>query len=512
MAWTTRRAVLGVSLGAIALSRTSSAAAQSAPAGTLRIVAPFEIPSLEPTSGAGFVFLRLGVGETLVAMADEGAIEPGLAASWSHQGDGKVWRFRLRANARFHDGTPLTSDAVANALNRSRGTAQGLRLAGVASVVADGPDVVITTAEPVPVLPSLLTEAGTMVLAPASYDAEGKVRTVIGTGPYRVERIDGRLGVDAVRFDGYWGEKPTIERVRYLAVANPEARTNIALAGDADLVFNLAPAAIARVRAGGATVRTVNIPRTLYLILNLDKPQFADVEVRRALSLALDRQGMATSIMREPSAAADQIFSDGMPEWHIRRAAAPRDVGAAARLLEARGWRLGPDGIRVKDGVRLSFELVSYATRAEIPLGAQAAQAGLREVGVEARIVSADWTVVPERQRDGSLEASMMSRGYTLVADPIPLILADFTRDRSEWGAMNWRNDEFRAEARRYFSSFDATARAAARARMVAILDRELPVIPLFFTPLTVAVSPRLSGVTIDPYEMRYTIQRMRLS
>lgn len=509
---TTRRSFLRTSAATFVLGAVSPAAAQSAPAGILRIVAPFEIPSLEPTSGAGFVFLRLGVGETLVAMADEGAIEPGLAESWSSAGDGRVWRFRLRANARFHDGTPLTSATVASALERSRGTAQGLRLAGVTAVTPDGLDVVITTAEPVPVLPALLTEAGTMVLAPASYDAEGRVRTVIGTGPYRVERIDGRLGVEAVRFDGYWGEKPTIERVRYLAVANPEARSNVALAGDADIVFNLAPAAIARARAAGMSVRSVNIPRTLYLILNLDKPQFADVEVRRALSLALDRQGMATSIMREPTAAADQLFSDGMPGWHIRRQAAPRDIASAARILDDRGWRVGPDGIRAKDGARLSFELVSYATRAEIPLGAQAAQASLREIGVEARIVTMDWTAVPERQRDGTLEASMMSRGYTLVADPIPLILADFTRERSEWGAMNWRNEEFRTLARRYFSTFDAAERASARSRMVEVLDREIPVIPLFFTPLTVAVSARLSGVTIDPYEMRYTIQRMRLS
>jgi peptide/nickel transport system substrate-binding protein len=223
--------------------------------------------------------------------------------------------------------------------------------------------------------------------------------------------------------------------VTYVAAANPETRANIAAAGDADIVFNLLPAAVARLQGGDMELRSVSIPRTLYIIMNLDRPQFRDKAVRHALSLALDREGMARTIMRDPSVAAPQVFAPSMPGWHIASGMSSRqDRDAARRELDAAGWTLGADGIRVKDGQRLSFDLISYASRPEIPVAAAVVQADLKAIGVDVAIKSSEWTIVPEAQKDGTLQAALMSRGYSLVADPIPLILADFARDRTEWG------------------------------------------------------------------------------
>jgi peptide/nickel transport system substrate-binding protein len=76
---------------------------------------------------------------------------------------------------------------------------------------------------------------------------------------------------------------------------------------------------------------------------------------------------------------------------------------------------------------------------------------------------------------------------------------------------MNWSNAEFRELGRAYLASFDAAERERLRQRMTRVLADELPVIPLIWTPLTVAVSRRLTNVTIDPFEMRYLIDRVRI-
>ncbi|MBM3534695.1 MAG: hypothetical protein FJX60_16840 [Alphaproteobacteria bacterium] len=245
--------------------------------------------------------------------------------------------------------------------------------------------------------------------------------------------------------------------------------------------------------------------------MNLDRPEFRDKEVRKALGLALNREGMARSIMRDPTVAAPQVFAPSMPGWHVAASEPFRqDQAAARRALDAAGWAVGADGVRTKDGRRLAFELISYTSRPEIPVAATVVQADLKAVGVDVAIRSAEWTIVPEAQKDGSLQAALMSRGYSLVADPIPLILADFARDRTEWGAMNWRNDEFRTLGRTYLATFEEADRARLRKRMAEILLDEMPVMPLIWTPLTVAVSKRVENVVIDPYEMRYLIDRVR--
>ena len=152
------------------------------------------------------------------------------------------------------------------------------------------------------------------------------------------------------------------------------------------------------------------IPRTLYVILNLDLPQFSDARVRQALSLAIDRAALAGAVMRDPNADPSQLFSPTLIGWHDP-SLEPLvfDPAGAASLLDEAGWQAGSDGIRTKGDDRLSFSCVTYNTRAEVPAAAEAIQAYLAAVGVDMRIEQTDWTVVPERQADGTLEAAMMS-------------------------------------------------------------------------------------------------------
>src|SRR5688500_3896949 len=91
---------------------------RAAAADTLRVVSPMEVHSLEPGMSDG-IFTRLEVAETLVTSDLEGELVPALAQSWSVSPDGRTWTFELVADATFHDGTPMTPEAVAGALDHA---------------------------------------------------------------------------------------------------------------------------------------------------------------------------------------------------------------------------------------------------------------------------------------------------------------------------------------------------------------------------------------------------------
>ncbi len=314
------------------------AAQQQEPPRVLRVVAPIEIGGLEPAR-SGAVFARMGVVETLVGADAEGKPVPALAERWSVDETGLVWRFRLRPGARFHDGAAVTAEAAAASLGRARAAATALARAPIAAIEADGAETVLVRLErPFAPLPAFLAHYGGAVLAPASYDEAGRVREVIGTGPYRVADLTLPMRMEVSRFEGWWGGEPAIARAVYLVAGQGEMRALMAESGQADLVFALQPVTVARLqRNPRLDVRLVPIPRTRLLKLNAASPMLDDPRERRALSLAIDRRGIAGAILRNPpwrptSSCRPRSRSGTCPGCRRRRATSPARGSCWPRL------------------------------------------------------------------------------------------------------------------------------------------------------------------------------------
>ena len=220
--------------------------------------------------------------------------------------DGLTWRFALRANAVFHDGAPVTAAAAAASLNKAAKGAGVLNQAPMTAIEADGEkDVIIRLSRPFASLPAFLANYSAIVLAPRSYDDKGAVKEIIGSGAYRVASLTPPLRLELQRFDRWWGGRAAISGASYLAVGQGETRALMAESGEADVVFSILPVSVERLkRSPRLEVRQVAIPRTRMSKLNVGSPFFDDIRERRALSLALDRAGMARVILRNPEMAA----------------------------------------------------------------------------------------------------------------------------------------------------------------------------------------------------------------
>lgn len=488
--------------------------AGSAPAmatdGVVDIVAPFEITGLDPAK-SGDIFLRMGIVETLVEADMDGNPVPSLARSWAVSEDGLTWRFELQTGVKFQDGTGLTAEAVASALNIARAKAGLLSKAPITEIKADGEGaVVVSLSKPFVPLLAFLAENRAQILAPAAYEG-ADVKAVIGTGPFKLTKLEAPQSLSVERFAGYWGQKPEIEKATYLSVSRAETRALMAESGDADYVFNLDPASRTRLaKSDKVVLQSVSIPRSVLLKVNAGHAFLADVKAREALSFAIDREGLAVAILRYP-AAATQLFPPSLKIWHdADLAPLGYDPEKAKALLAELGWTPGAGGMLEKDGKPFALTLTTYPDRPELPLIAAVLQDQLKQIGVALTINSTNSSEIPAKHQDGSLELALMARNFALVPDPIGTMLTDYGPGGGDWGAMNWTNAGFETALDDLTRVTDQTQGEALRHQAVAAIQADLPVIPIAWYQQTVAVSPKLEWATIDPFERSFGLETMR--
>jgi peptide/nickel transport system substrate-binding protein len=472
----------------------------------LRVAAPFEIVSPDPAI-SGSIFTRMSIAETLVDVDGDGRLTPGLATGWEVSADGLTWRFAIRQGVSFHDGAALTAEAAAAALNVARVKPGLLDRTPITAIFADGDAVRVSLSEPLSALPAFLAEYRAQILAPDSYSPDGVMTAVIGTGPYRVATLTPPQSLTATAFPGYWGAAPAIADVAYAAVGRAETRALLAESGDAEFVYGLDPATVTRLRGSDAvTVDAAPIPRSLLLKVNAAHPFLAPVEARRALSLAIDRAGLAQAVLRYPE-GADQLFPPSVAGWHSDSLAPlAYDPAEARRLLEGLGWAAGSDGVLVRDGERFALTLTTYPDRPELPLAAAVLEQMFRAIGIAVTIDSTNSSEIPARHAAGTLELGLLARNFALVPDPIGTMLQDYA-PTGDWGAMGWENPAF----------VDLLGRIArgeagdeARAEAAAILQADLPVIPIAWYQQTLAASNRVTGAAIDPWERTFGLPAIR--
>ncbi|MGK7651856.1 ABC transporter substrate-binding protein [Roseovarius sp. B08] len=475
---------------------------------TLDVVAQFEIQSPEPST-SGYIFTRMGVTETLTNADPEGQFTPGLATDWSTSDDGLTWTFALREGVMFHDGTEMTPEAAANALTIAQGKPGPLSDAPVEAIQAGDGVVMFTLSEPFAALPAYLAHYSAQILAPGAYGPDGAGVEIIGTGPYKVTELAPPLSLKAETFADYWGPAPNVPNVSYAAVSRVETRALMAESGEADFVFGLDPASVARLDATeAATVHSVAIPRTLLLKVNAGHPFLTEPETRQALSLAIDREGIAKAVLRYPEGAT-QLFPPAVGEWHDETLdPLAHDPEAAKALLADLGWEAGGDGILTRDGERFALTLTTYPDRPELPLVASVLEQQFRAIGVELSINTTNSSEISSGHADGSLDLGLIARNFGLIPNPVGTVLSDYA-PTGDWGAMGWQNDEI-AELARSVGRGDGGADA--RARIAEILQAELPIIPIAWYRQTLAVAEGVEGTVIDPWERTFGLQDLKLA
>ncbi|MDO4440834.1 MAG: ABC transporter substrate-binding protein [Moraxella sp.] len=477
----------------------------------LTVVTPWEITNADPNT-SGFVYQRMGIGETLVDVDDKGNLAPALAQSWQSNDGGKTWTFTLRDGVTFHDGTPMTAKEVVNSLTNTLNKPTALESAGISLVKAvDDKTVEIVLAEPLTTLPSYLAHSSAIILAPSSFDDKGVAKTIIATGAYQADKIEPPQKMEQSAYANYWGDKAHISRITYLANSRSETRTLLAESGDDHLVYTLDAASLKRLQANtDLQVATATLARTIAIKMNIAHPLFADKTTRQALSDAIDREAIAKSVLRIGDAAAYELLPPMFGSWQAGASKSTPDYPAIKAKLLANGFSEGADGILQKDGKPFSVTLITFSDRPELPLIATTLQDQWRKIGVGLQVSVANSSEIPKAHQDGSLQLALYARNYGNTPDPLASLQEDLSPKGSDWGVMNYQNPTLTDALHAIATTDDDTKREALKKQVAQILVDERPLIPVVYYQQSAAAHKSLQGLTLDPFERKYNLNLLK--
>jgi len=496
--------------------------------GTLINAAVGEPATLLPPSSEDIVandigeqlFLKLadvGMSENTLGDEDFQAL---LAQKWEWDGP-RTLVFHLDPRARWQDGQPVTAADVEFTFNAYNDSAVGSpyrpKLHRIASVTQrDSLTAVFRFKERYPemfydavyhmrILPAHL-------LRPVPRDQWRNApfgRQPVGDGPYRFVRWQAAQSIELVADSTFFLGRPGIRRLIWRFTPNLQVAVQQAIADEADVREQLVtPDNVERARAA-KQLAVYTYRGNVYTLLwfnqrspddsTLPHPIFADRDVRRALTMAVDRASLLKSALGELAKVPPGPMSELLGIWDPDIRQLPYDTAQAARILSAHGWRdHDGDGVRDKNGQPLEFHVLVPTTSVLRRQYARLLQEQYRAIGVKVDIDELEAAVVNQRAATGKFDTAILSRAN----DPSPSSGIAQSWTRAGFGGSNfgrYYNPELeRLVDRAVTANTRDQARALWRAAMETV-NADAPGIFLYALDNVAAVHKRVENVQFRP-------------
>lgn len=478
----------------VATTGDDSATSDATPGGTLVVASAGDADVLLPglstniTSrmASDMMFDRLAeIGREMNVIGDAG-FTPQLARRWTWATDSLSIAFELHPAARWHDGRPVrASDVVFTfKLHRDPGVVSQAapNLASIDSVTMRDsltavywfaqrmPQQFFSAVYHTPILPEHVYGAASL----AQLRGSELSRRPVGSGRFRFVRWEAGSRMEVMADTANYRGRPQLDRVVWTIVGDPAAALARLTAGEADF-FELVPPDRARSLDSLPTIRVFPYPSEQYAWMGMNlnarrggaapHPIFGDVRVRRALTMATNREALLQNVFNGFGAAAYGPFPSraGMSDTTITQIAF--DTIAAAALLDSAGWRMGPNGVRQKGGQALRFSLLVPQSSAARMAYAVLLQEQFKRVGAAVELETLDFPTFVTRSGSRDYDAALQGWG----TDPGPNGFRErWTSAGVKAGGINvegYRNASVDAQADSAMQSYDPQrARAHMRA------------------------------------------------
>lgn len=331
---------------------------------------------------------------------ETGEIVPWLAESWEVNEDATAYTFTLREGATFSDGAPVDAEALRLNLDgiEELGARAPLGLSYLTGYqgteVLDEYTAEVTFERPNAQFLQATSTLALGLLSPATLerDPADRCTEVIGSGPFTLAEYRLNSHVKQVRREDYaWGSSlweesgpARLERLTFEVIPESGVRTGGLSSDQVDAIGGVAPQDEATLEASGLTLdRRANPGLPFSLFPQLERPIVADARVRRAVSLAIDRQEVVDTVLSASYRPATSSLASTTDLYADHSELLAHDRAAAEALLDEAGWEEGPDGIRVRDGEPLHLTIVWGANFGPNQPSLELIQQQLREVGID---------------------------------------------------------------------------------------------------------------------------------
>ncbi len=499
--------VIGLSLAGAGAFAPREARAQGAANATIRVAHLTPAGAVDPltvTDAASLALLNQ-TGEFLIDDDSERLmLKPALALSWKPNDKGDVWTFQLRENVKFHNGEPFTAKDVAATFDRLADPASGSAalsvLKGVLSKggtkVIDNHTVAFHLDAPTGNFPYYVSSDNyNAVMLPASYTGDYE-KSFIGTGPFRFEKYQPKVGASFVRNADYWGEKALPERVQFSFYADQQAQI-LALQGhQADMMGTFTV-------QGGAGIlnnpefKVIGVKSSAHRQIHMrtDSPQFKDKRVRQALALSIDRDVIVRGLFRgRASVGNDSPFAPVFPSSATDVPQRKIDIPKAKQLLAQAG---------VANGFDITLTTEKYM---EIPDLAVVVQNAAKAIGVRINLKIESQSMYYGAGVPGKsdwLDAPLGITDYGARGVPNVFLNAPLT-STGTWNAAHFKNPQYDKLVAEFVAALDIASQKKLSAQIETLLLDETPVIIPFFYDQLIAARTKLDGVRFTALAQLY--------
>ena len=497
----------GVSLAVLAL------VAAPASAQTFRWTSQGDALTMDPHSqNEGPTIAMTGqIYESLVTRDAKLELQPELATAWEPVEGG--WKFTLREGVKFHGGQDFTAEDVKFSFERALAPSSDWKeqVKGVTAVeIVDPMTVILKTDGPNPILPNQLTSVYIMdsgwaeehdVMVPQDFAAKEEtyaVRNANGTGPFVLaSRAPDELTELTRNADWWgWGEFPgNVQKIEYRPISNAATRVAALLSGEVDFVLDPPPQDLERIKAASdLKVETVSQIRSIFLGLNLGaeelassdvkgKNPFADVRVREAMNIAIDKAAIQRVVMEGLSFPTGMITSPGVlgntPENDAPYAF---DAVKAKALMEEAGY---PDGF----SVQLDCPNNRYNNDEKI---CQAVVGMLAKIGVDVKL-----DAIPKAQHFPKIqnrESDFYMLGWGVPTLDSHYVFSYLIAGDGSWNATGYSNDRVNEITKAIETETDIAKRTAQIMEAWEIVKAEMPYIPIHHQVIAWGMSDKVDA------------------
>jgi peptide/nickel transport system substrate-binding protein len=465
--------------------------------------------------------------EALLQFDEKLELAPALATAWRRTSD-TTWEFQLRPNVKFSHGTPFDAEDVVASFERGPSVPNSpaslaLFTRSIKQVSAVDPlKIRIETKYPDPLLPTMVPEiviisSANKSLTTADYNS-GKA--MIGTGPFVYGTSISGDRIIMTRNESYWGRKADWSKVTLRFITNDGARVAALLAKDVDLIENVPPDLVQKVKGAAFSVVQSRPALPVYLGMDVGRDTtpsvtainpapgaksnpLQDKRVRQALSYAIDRKAISERIMSGTTVPAGQLLVDGLFGTSTKLAPHPFDPQKAKTLLAEAGYKNGLNVTLNGPNDRLSNDSKIIQTIAQM----------WTRIGVLTKVEVMPWNIYFPKATKREFSIWMLSSGaISEMATALNSVVVtyDIANGKGVNNRGRYSNPELDNLVNTAFLTLDDPKRKELLARASELAMEEVAMMPLYFysfsiaSPKTITYAPRLDQFTLA-YNARKT-------
>ncbi|RNB84848.1 ABC transporter substrate-binding protein [Brevibacillus fluminis] len=484
--------------------------------GTITVASFIDPDTLDPHKSVGtdqLVTWQMG-GSLLYKDPVTKEFKPYLANHYTISEDGKTMTFTIRKGVSFQDGTPLTAKSFKDTYDRilnPRTNAKQVRtfLEPVKSVKApDNDTLILELNEPSASILDFLSTGSSQPLSMKAIEKYGDDygRNPVGVGPWKFESWKPGEGVTLVRNEAFhWAEPfyknqgpPKLDKLVVKTISDSSVMMSALDNGSIDVAMYVPARNIKKYRNNPKyqVLERYRPGLSFTLRMNLSKPEFQDVQVRKAFNMLINKEAIIQAALMGEGKVAQTIIGPGMLGYDksLGTYGYQYDVDEAKKLLDAAGWKVNGSGLREKDGKTLTLAFLSTPTYDK---EAQLVQAMLGEVGIKSNIQNLEAGTYINEAVKGNFDLTF---GTATFEDPSIMYMSFHSNQIGAYNYASVKDEIVDALLEKGQTAFDMEVRKMAYEEAQKRMMEQAYLIPIYNDKLFTVVNSRVKGVTWTSY------------